>query len=89
MNMLASLKTVDRTAGFTDREAGFRTRFLFWLMKRRHGRVPMAMRVRARDPKLLRLARSMDLHMAAAGTVAFKLKELAQIKVAMMVGCPG
>jgi hypothetical protein len=89
MNMLSSLKTVNRATGVTDREAGLRTRFLYWLAKRRYGRVPLAMRLRARDPKLLRLARAMDLHIAAEGLVAFKLKELVQIKVAMLVGCPG
>jgi hypothetical protein len=88
MNMISALKTVNREAGVTDQEAGLRTRFLYWLMKRRHGRVPQSMRIRARDPKLFWLARRIDLHMAAKSSVAFKLKELAQIKVAMMAGCP-
>jgi hypothetical protein len=59
------------------------------LTTRRFRRIPLATRIRALDPKLLVAARRMDLHIAAPGRVAFKLKELAQIKVAMMVGCPG
>jgi hypothetical protein len=46
------------------------------------------MRIRARDPKLLELSGRMDLHLLAPGMASMKLKELAQLKVAMMVGCP-
>ncbi len=80
---------MNRSKGVQDHEAGWRTRFLFRLIKRQYRRIPLATRIRAFDPKLLRLARRMDLHVAAPGLVPFKLKELAQIKVAMMVGCPG
>ncbi len=77
-----------RATGVQDKEAGLRTRFIFWRVKRRLGRVPLGTRIRARDPKLLELAGRMDLHMASPGTVPEKLKELAQLKVAAMVGCP-
>jgi hypothetical protein len=79
---------MSRTAGVQDREAGLRTRIIFWLLKRYLRRVPVASRIRARDPKLLELAFKMDIHMARRGTIAPKLKELAQLKVAAMVGCP-
>ena len=77
-----------RATGVSDRDAGLRTRFIYWLVKRRLGRISPGVRIRARDPKLLELASRMDLHTAASLTVPANLKELAQIKVAVMVGCP-
>ncbi len=79
---------VVRSQGVQDDEAGLLTGIIFRLTKRRLGRVPLAMRVRARDPKLFRNIVRMDLYAAFQGTVAVRLKELAQRKVAMMVGCP-
>ena len=77
-----------RAVGVLDCEAGLRTRFIYWLVKRRLGRISLGVRIRARDPKLLELAARMDMHTAASFTVPANLKELAQIKVAVMVGCP-
>ena len=77
-----------RSGGVSDREAGLRTRFIYWLVKRRLGRISPGVRIRARDPKLLELAGRMDIHTAASLAVPARLKELAQIKVAVMVGCP-
>lgn len=77
-----------RGAGVSDREAGLKTRFIYWLVKRRLRRVPLIVRIRARDPKLLELAGRMDMLVGSAVTVPAKLKELAQIKVAVMIGCP-
>ncbi|HET7749411.1 MAG TPA: hypothetical protein VFK81_08525 [Terriglobales bacterium] len=48
----------------------------------------MSARIQARDPKLLQAAARMSMHIARRGTVALKLKELAQVKVAALVGCP-
>jgi hypothetical protein len=78
----------NRAQGVSDREAGLKTRFIFWLVKRKLHRVPHGVRIRAHDPKLLELSGKMDLHVARAQTVPLKLKELAQIKVAALVGCP-
>ena len=79
---------MSRSQGVSDHQAGLVTRLLFWLAKRALGRVPRGMRVRAFDPKYLRRAVRMDLYAAAPGTVPMHLKELAQLKVALMVGCP-
>jgi hypothetical protein len=79
---------VVRSQGVQDNEAGLITRIIFWLAKRRIGRVPLGMRVRARDPKLFRNIVRMDLYGASQGAIPMRLKELAQLKVAMMVGCP-
>ncbi len=48
----------------------------------------MSARIQARDPKLLEAAARMSMHIARPGAVSLKLKELAQVKVAAMVGCP-
>jgi len=48
---------------------GLRTRIIYWLTKRRRGRIHIATRVRAYNPKLLELAFRMDIHTAARGTV--------------------
>jgi hypothetical protein len=80
--------TMSRTTGVPDKQLGLRARVIYWLTKRRRGRIHLATRVRAYDPKLLELAFRMDLHTAAQRTVPSVLKELAQIKVAVMVGCP-
>jgi len=79
---------MSRTQGVQDGEAGLRIRIIFWLLKRYLGHVPTGARIRARDPKLLELAVKMDAYTARRGKVSPKLKELAQIKVATMVGCP-
>jgi hypothetical protein len=50
--------------------------------------VPSGLRVRALDSKLFRHIVRMDLYAASQGAVPMRLKELAQLKVAMMVGCP-
>jgi hypothetical protein len=77
-----------RARGVQDDEAGLRVKLIFWFVKRRLGRIPLSARIRARDAKLLELSERMSVHTAASGIVAPKLKELAQLKVAVMVGCP-
>lgn len=79
---------MNRAIGVPDKEAALRTRIIYWLVKRRPGRVHLGMRLRAHDPKLLGLAGRMDLHTASAGMVPLVLKELTQNKVAALVGCP-
>lgn len=79
---------VGRTKGVQDHEAGFFTKLIFWRTKRRYGHVLLSTRIRANDPKLLALAELMSKYTSARGVVAPKLKELVQLKVAAMVGCP-
>ena len=79
---------MNRAAGVQNQDAGIRTRVIFWLTKRRLGRVPLSARIQARDPKLLEAAARMSIHIARPSAVQLKLKELAQLKVAVMVGCP-
>jgi hypothetical protein len=79
---------VVRTKGVQDHEAGPFTKFIFWRTKRRYGHVLLSTRIRANDSKLLALAELMSRYTSARGTLLPKLKELVQLKVAAMVGCP-
>ncbi|HZW93240.1 MAG TPA: hypothetical protein VFF64_09835 [Candidatus Eremiobacteraceae bacterium] len=79
---------VVRTKGVQDHEAGLFAKLIFWHAKRRYGHVPLSTRIRAKDSKLLALADLMGRYTSTRGTVPPKLKELVQLKVAAMVGCP-
>jgi hypothetical protein len=81
-------QSMSRSKGVQDSEAGLKTRIIFWFAKRRMGHVPLGARVRAFDPKLLNACVRMDMYAAGRGVVPVVLKELAQLKVAAMVGCP-
>lgn len=81
-------ETVTRGTGVQDHEAGLLTKLIFWRVKRRYGHIPLGTRIRANDPKLLALAERMNTYTRAPGVVSPKLKELVQLKVAAMVGCP-
>jgi len=67
---------------------GLLTRLLFYFARRRLRRVPLGMRIRAFDPTYLRHAARLDIYCAAEDALPANLKELAQLKVALMVGCP-
>lgn len=79
---------MSRAQGVQDNEAGLGTRIAFWFVKRHLKRVSTGMRVRALDPKLLRASVRMDFYNASKRAVPMRLKELAQLKAAIMVGCP-
>src|SRR5260370_3851232 len=85
---ISTAPTLRCATGIQDHEAGLWTNLIFWRVKRRFGHVPLSTRIRARDPKLLQLAELMNKYMAARGKISAKLKELVQLKVATIVGCP-
>jgi hypothetical protein len=87
-NSAADTEDVGRTKGVQDDEAGVFTKLIFWRARRRLGHVPLSTRIRAHDSNLLALAELMSRYTSARGTVPPKLKELVQLKVAAMVGCP-
>jgi hypothetical protein len=74
--------------GVEQQEATWMTRLIYFLAKRRMGLVSPSMKLRAHWPKLLRVTSKMDALLAKPGPVPEKLKELALIKVAALVGCP-
>lgn len=81
-------RAVNRAKGIQDHEAGFRTKLIFRAVQRRYGHIPLSTRIRANDRKLLVLAEQMNKYTASPGAVSPKLKELVQLKVAALVGCP-
>lgn len=79
---------MSRLPGVEAAQAGLLTRFIYWLVKRRLGRVPASVKIRAYSPKLLRVVGQMDQFDAKPNTVPPRVKRLAQLRVATLVGCP-
>ncbi|HEV2689956.1 MAG TPA: hypothetical protein VGV35_15460 [Bryobacteraceae bacterium] len=79
---------MSRIPGVEPNEAGLYTRFLYWMAKRKVGRLILASKVMAHLPRLLTAVGQMEMGEHALKTVDAKLKALASIKAAVLVGCP-
>ncbi|HTU35135.1 MAG TPA: carboxymuconolactone decarboxylase family protein [Candidatus Acidoferrum sp.] len=79
---------MSRATGVQENRTVAGTRHILAKVKRKLGRVSPGMRIRALDPKLLRASVEMDFYIVSKGELPGTLKELAQLKVAMMTGCP-
>ena len=77
-----------RIQGVEAKEAGLVTRFLYWMTKRKLGRVILPFRITAHQPRLLRAVGQMEMGQQALENVDPKLKALAGIKAALLIGCP-
>lgn len=77
-----------RIRGVEPSEAGLFTRLVYWLTKRRLGRVIQPLKITAHQPRLLRAIGEMELGQRALHSVDPKLKALAEIKAALLIGCP-
>jgi len=77
-----------RIDGVEARQAGLFVRFAYWLTRRKLGRVVAPVKITAHHPRLLRAMAAMEMGQEAARSVDAPLKMLAQIKVAMLIGCP-
>ena len=77
-----------RIAGVEARGAGLFVRFVYWMVKRKIGRVVEPLKVTAHHPRLLRAVGQMEMGQEAAKTVDAALKALVSLKTAMLVGCP-
>jgi hypothetical protein len=77
-----------RIRGVEANEAGLFTRFVYWMTRRKIGRVVLPLKITAHLPRLLAAVGGMEMAEQAAGTVDAKLKALASIKTATLVGCP-
>ena len=69
-------------------EAGLYTRFVYWMTRRKLGRVVVPLKVTAHQPRLVRAMVQMEMGTAAVRSVDLKIKELAAIKAATLIGCP-
>jgi hypothetical protein len=77
-----------RIRGVEANEAGLFTRFLYWMTRRKVGRVILPFQVTAHQPRLLFAVGGMEMGQQALRAVDAKLKVLAEIKAATLVGCP-
>ena len=67
---------------------GLTARLAYWYCKRMLGRVVAPVKIHAHHPRLLRGVGAMERAQMAAHSVDPALKSLAQVLVAMRIGCP-
>ncbi len=77
-----------RIEGVRDHEAGWLTRLSFGAVRRASGKVSEGIRIAAHRPSLFFGWMLHEALFRRPGRVAPSLRTLAQIKVAMLVGCP-
>lgn len=77
-----------RIRGVNRSEAGLFTRLVYWMTRRKAGRVVLPVQITAHHTRLLRAMGQMEMGQAAAHSVEPNLKALAGIYAAVLVGCP-
>jgi hypothetical protein len=77
-----------RIPGVEAAQAGWLVRFIYWMTKRKVGRVILPVKIMAHHPRILRGIGSMEMAQEAAQTVDARLKCLVQVKAAQRIGCP-
>jgi AhpD family alkylhydroperoxidase len=78
---------VTRIFGLPEKDAGLLGRFAYRFSRRRFGKVPEPVRVTAHHPKVLLGGGAMELALDRSDLVDARLKKLAEMKVALLVGC--
>ncbi len=81
-------ESMDRVRGVSSAEAGWIAKLIYRAMRKRIGLVPKSKTLTAHHTPTLVASSWMDAINTSARTVPVTLKELAQLKVAMMAGCP-
>ncbi len=77
-----------RIRGLEAGETNPLTRFIYWMTQRKLGRVVLPLKVTAHQPRLALAVGQMEQGQAAVHSVDAKLKALAGIKTALLIGCP-
>ena len=77
-----------RIQGIDGKRANLFTRFFYWLVRRKIGRVPEPLRITAHQPRLLAALGGMEMAQEAVRSVDGVVKAIVQIKAAKMIGCP-
>ncbi len=77
-----------RIEGVPESKAGLVRRFAYWMARRRFGRVPEPLTLVAHHSWVARGYVGFELALDRARRVDGRLKALAQLKVAMLIGCP-
>jgi len=79
---------MSRIQAVEPQQAGWFIRFVYWMTKRKLGRVILPVKIAAHHPRLLRAIGAMESGQAAAQSLPMQIKALAEIKAATLVGCP-
>jgi hypothetical protein len=79
---------MDRIRGVAESDANWIVKQVYRALKKRLGRVPRSKTLSAHHAPTFLASTWMDAVCASARTVPPVLKELAQLKVAALVGCP-
>jgi hypothetical protein len=77
-----------RIEGVPARRAGLFQRFAYWMARRRVGKVPEPMTVMAHNPWIFRGYGLFEVALEKARRADARLKALASLKAAVLVGCP-
>ncbi len=77
-----------RIQGVPENKAGLLSRLVYWMARRRLGKVPEPLTLVAHHPWLSRGYGMFELALLKSRLVDARLKELATLKVATLVGCP-
>ena len=70
------------------RPHGLFQRIVFWMVKRRFGRVMTPLRIVALNRKVFAAYAGLERHLDGARTLPASLKTMMHVRVAQMVGCP-
>ncbi len=80
--------------GVEPAEAGWFTRLVYWIVRRKIGKVTgkdrlvESVKITAHHPQLLKAVGQMEGGQAAAHSVPAELKILAGLQTSMLIGCP-
>jgi hypothetical protein len=77
-----------RIVGVPKKKAGIATRIAYWFCRRRFGRVVEPLTIIAHHPRLARGYVAFEFAMDKSRRVDERLKVLAEIKAATLIGCP-
>ena len=77
-----------RIEGVTRARASIFTRVVYWMSERMFKRLPEPVTVSAHNKQIFRAIVSYEYFLAKASRVEPRLKALAGVKAATMVGCP-
>lgn len=77
-----------RIRGVESKQAPWHVRLIYWFRKRKYGHVTEGTKILAYDPRLLRQFVRMTMYSESKGVLPPRLKRLAMLKTAMLVGCP-
>ena len=67
---------------------GLFARFVYWMTKRKLGRVVSPVKITAYHPGLLWGYGQMEVSLGGLRSLDLRIKELVSLKAAVMVGCP-